>query len=439
MKIGFLSKSRGLRNVISRIFTVASRFGISSKRFEKRLKKYCEITNNANCLPTFAITAKVLARHPDYIKELSRRGVEFAIHGYVHIDYKVFPDAKKILHFKKAMDIFKQDEIPFIGFRAPFLRVNGRTAPILHNLGFIYHSSRVIHWQVPGLNEFSAHLRNNYERLLEFCTPVDSEKYCSLPRFENGIIEIPVSIPDDELIIERLGISDKNKINNIWLDILDKTYERGELFTLSLHPERINHCETTLENVLKKAREFNPPVWVATLKEIAEWWQERACFNFKITTLSEGKHRVQVECSGRATILIKNTKVNVQVDNWSNGYQIINHRDFIMESPKQPVIGVSSNSSPIAINFLKSEGYVVEISNNPNAYNIYFNDLSQTTEADEKELTQRIEQMDLPLLRYWRWPNRARSALSITGDIDSLTIIDFMLRIIENQLSLICD
>jgi aromatic ring hydroxylase len=89
MKLGFLSKSRGIRNLISRIITVLCRFGLSSKRFEKRLKKYYEITNKADCLPTFAITAIVLARNPDYIKELSRKGVEFAVHGYVHIDYKV--------------------------------------------------------------------------------------------------------------------------------------------------------------------------------------------------------------------------------------------------------------------------------------------------------------------------------------------------------------
>jgi hypothetical protein len=74
----------------------------------------------------------------------------------------------------------------------------------------------------------------------------------------------------------------------------------------------------------------------------------------------------------------------------------------------------------------------VEQSNHPEDYGFYLNDLTQFTEADEKPLLERIEQSNAPLLRYWRWPHQARSALSITGDIDSITLIDFVLRIFEN-------
>jgi hypothetical protein len=433
MKLGFLSKSRGIRNLISRIITVLCRFGLSSKRFEKRLKKYYEITNKADCLPTFAITAIVLARNPDYIKELSRKGVEFAVHGYVHIDYKVLSIEEKNNHFKKAIDIFNMNGIPFVGFRAPFLRVNSNTTPILSNLGFLYHSSRVLYWPVIDINKFSAYARNNHNLLMEFCAPLDPEKYLSLPKFENGLIEIPVSLPDDETIIERLGIYDKKKISEIWLDILQRTYERSELFILSLHPERIEHCDTSLAEVLRKVRGFNPSVWVATLEEIAEWWRERAGFNFKILSTDKGRYSVHGECSNRAIVMIKNARVNVPVENWFDGYQIINHRDFILESPKRPVIGVSSSSSPVAVNFLKSEGYIVEVGDNPDDYSIFLDNLKQFDVIDEKPLSRKIEQSDAPLLRFWRWPNKSRSALSITGDIDSMTITDFALRILENR------
>jgi peptidoglycan/xylan/chitin deacetylase (PgdA/CDA1 family) len=432
MKLGFLSKSRGFRNVISRVFTVTYRFGLSPKRFENLLKKYYEITNKANCLPTFAITAVVLARHPDYIKELSRKGVEFAVHGYVHVDYKVLSIEEKKRHIKKAINIFNMCEIPFEGFRAPFLRVNKNTTPILSNFGFVYHSSRVLYWPVIELKKFSGYARNNHNLLLEFCAPLDANKYFSLPKFENGLVEIPVSLPDDETIIERLGIYDKKKISKIWLELLQKIYQNGELFVLSLHPERIDYCDTALADVLNKAREFNPSVWVTTMKEIAEWWRERAGFNLKIIPVVEGKYRVQAECSSRATIIMKNARVNSPVDDWFNGYKIVNGRDFIMESPKRPVVGVSPDSSAVAVNFLKSEGYIVEVGIHPEDYAIYFKDLTQTTEADEKLLAQRIDQANVPIVRYWRWPDRARSAMSITGDIDSLTVIDFVLRVLED-------
>src|SRR4030042_7084496 len=103
-----LSKSRGPRNLASRVFTVTRRFGISSKRFERRLEKYCEITRQADCLPTFAITAVILARNPRYIRELSEKGVEFAIHGYTHIDYKVLAAGETMKKFKKALATFHE-------------------------------------------------------------------------------------------------------------------------------------------------------------------------------------------------------------------------------------------------------------------------------------------------------------------------------------------
>ena len=429
-----LSKSRGLRNLISRIFAVLSRFGISSKRFERRLKKYYEITHSADCLPTFAITAVILARYPNYIKELSRQGVEFAIHGYVHVDYRVRDIEEKIRHFGKAITIFNELEIPFVGFRAPFLRVNKNTTPILSNLGFTYHSSRVLYWPVIDINKFSRYARNNYNCLIEFCAPLDSEKYLSLPKLENGLIEIPVSLPDDETIIERLGITDEKKISEIWLEILRKIYEGGELYNLSLHPERIDNCEIALQDILRKARELNPPVWIATLKEITEWWQERNKFVLNIQSQGDNRYRVKAECSERATILVKNIEVHAPTDQWSDNYQCVTARDFILESPKRPVIGVSSGSSPRAVSFLKSEGYIVEEGNSSDNYGIYLNDLTQFGEADEKSLSRKIERSDVSLLRYWRWPNRARSAISVTGDIDSMTIFDFVLRILENGL-----
>lgn len=428
----FLSKSRGTRNIISRILTVTQRFGISGKKFEKLIKKYHKVTREAGCSPTFAITAVVLARHPSLIRELSRQGVEFAIHGYVHIDYKVLSSEEKVNHFNKAKDIFNRYEIPFVGFRAPFLRANENTTPILSKLGFLYHSSRAIYWPEIDINKCSEYERNNHDRLMGFYTPLDPEKYYSLPRFENGLVVIPVSIPDDEMIVERLGIIDQKKIGDIWLSMMRKIYAKGELFILSLHPERINYCETALREILRKIKEFNPPIWVATLKEIAEWWQARAGFSFEVLPSGVGKYKVQGECSERATLLVKNAGVNVAVNDWFNGYKIISDRNFVLESPRRPVIGVSTGSSPAAVNFLKAEGYIVEEGDNPDNYGIYLNNLTQFNEIDEVPLSQKVENSGAPLLRFWRWPNQARSAVSVTGDIDSITLIDFVLRVYEN-------
>ena len=105
--------------------------------------------------------------------------------------------------------------------------------------------------------------------------------------------------------------------------------------------------------------------------------------------------------------------------------------DFVLESTGRPTIGVKPDSSPEAVQLLRNEGYIVELGERSNDYAVYLDDLEHFDKADEKALSNKIEQLDAPLIRYWRWPAQARSAVSVTGDIDSITLADFILRIFE--------
>jgi hypothetical protein len=61
-------------------------------------------------------------------------------------------------------------------------------------------------------------------------------------------------------------------------------------------------------------------------------------------------------------------------------------------------------------------------------------DLGDTREEQQyrySELVQRIEQLDAPFLSFGYWPDGYHAALAISGDIDSVTIQDFFLRVIE--------
>ncbi|UCB42522.1 MAG: polysaccharide deacetylase family protein [Dehalococcoidales bacterium] len=428
----YLSKSRGSKNLLLRIIAILCRFGITHKKFQRSLQRYAAVTRNGGSVPTFAITAVVLKRNPELIRELNRQGIEFAVHGYIHTDYRPIPLEEQVRHFKNAIDIFNGCQVSFTGFRAPFLRINGRTPKVLGSLGFLYDSSHILCWDVLDSTQYPKQAWHEYSRLLDFYMPLKAEEYLTLPKFINGFVEIPVSIPDDEAIIDRLGITDEKEISKIWLDILQRTYNRGELFTVQLHPERISFCENALSDILEQAKRLNPSVWVATLREITEWWREREKFTLEIDSRSDRKYYVKAACSERATILLKNCEADAPSTEWANGYRSIIARDFTLESPVRPVIGVSSDSSPAAVKFLRTEGFVVEQSDQPDHYGLYLDDLTRFEEADEKPLSEKVEQSEAPLLRYWRWPDQARSALSITGDIDSMTIADFALRIFEN-------
>jgi hypothetical protein len=84
------------------------------------------------------------------------------------------------------------------------------------------------------------------------------------------------------------------------------------------------------------------------------------------------------------------------------------------------------------VEFLNSEGYITEENEQPVKYGIYLDGLARFQDADKRSLLEKIDRSGAPLLRYWRWPDRARMALTVTGDIDSITLIDFALRIYEN-------
>jgi peptidoglycan/xylan/chitin deacetylase (PgdA/CDA1 family) len=428
----FLSKSRGIKNLLRRMLTVVSRFGISANRFERLLKRYHAVTQNLGCVPTFPITAVILKRHPKLIRELSRDGVEFAVHGYIHTDYGVMTLEEQTEHFQKAINVFKMCEVPFTGFRAPFLRTNSETAAALSHLEFAYDSSYAVHWDVLDQAGEANMPRNEYDRLLEFYNSRPAGDCLVLPRSSDGFVEIPVSIPDDEAMVERMSITDGKKISAIWKAILEATYSSGELFTIQLHPERISFCEQALADIIQQAKQLNPKVWVATLKEIAAWWQEKERFVFTIKYQGDVKYQIKADCSDRATILLKNCKAGVPAYNWFDGYQSITARDFILESPVRPAIGVSPDTSPDAVNFLRSDGFIIESGEKPDGYGIYLDNLTHFDEALKKPLLRKIEQSGAPLLRYWRWPDQARSAISLTGDIDSITLGDFILRIFEN-------
>ena len=415
-----------------RILNVLTRFGITAKKFQHLLDKYAATTDKLGCVPTFAITAVTLKRHPIMISNLHNRGIEFAVHGYIHTDYRLVSLEQQMKHFNEAIRIFESSQVPFTGFRAPFLRINGKTPEVLGNIGFKYDSSHSLNWDIIDQAKYPKRAWSEYNSLINFYTSFKAEEHLALPRFINGFVEIPVSMPDDEAIVDRLGITNKKEISRIWSNVLQKTYDKGELFTMQLHPERISFCENALVDVVQQAKQHNPPVWVATLREIAEWWNERTNFLFEIDSEDEGKYRVKSHCSERATLLVKNCEVDVPTTDWANGYRSMVSSDFSLKSPTRPVIGVSPSSSAAALKFLKTEGYIVEQSGQSKNYSIYLDNLAQFTEADEKPLSEKIEQSDIPLLRFWRWPYQSRSALSVTGDIDSITLIDFVLRIFEN-------
>ena len=425
-KLNFSFTHSSFLDVLIRFFKILKRYGLDSKKMESNLKVYLQILRKHGIVPSFFLTATALNKHAELINRFAGNGAEFCVHGYKHIDYTNLPHEVFTRHLVKALDIFKEQKVPFSGFRFPYLKYEKNMIAALGKYSIKWDSSSNILWHVLKDLTFEEKQWMKYHAMLKQYNSKSSDCYISVPRFCGSILEIPVSLPDDDLL-ERLGIRRAEVVADIWTRILKQTYSRGELFALQLHPERILYCKEALKHLIIKANSSEPGIWVAPLSSIYEWWKEKAQFRIKLKKVGVNEYEFHAHCSERGTVLIKSN--DCEPFNLLDGYAIADNNTFKIKSRKRPIIGVSKMSSPNLINFLRNEGLIFEIDSTDNGYSVFLDESEPFNEEDELRILQKIHGINLPLVRFWRWPNGCQSALSITGDIDALSSIDFFQRV----------
>ena len=419
------STHHNIKNLIKRALKIFKRYGLTEKKMQENLLLFLEILEHKNIVPTFPIPATVLNRKHALIKQLSQNGAAFAIHGKKHIDCtKISPDRFNN-HVRKAVQIFQHHKIPCTGFRFPYLKGNQIHLDQLKACSIQWDSSDAILWDVIPRYAFDDSHWDDYQNMLRHYNPKNSSHALSLPRFHNGLLEIPISLPDDDLL-ERLGIRDSDEASGIWLKILRNTHSRGELFTLQLHPERITLYKNVLEMTIQSLTELNPAVWITTLSGIHDWWKLKSEFSVNLTSKNNYDYDIEVICDKQATFLVRSE--DLPREKFYKDYKIENDRNFRLVSRKRPLIGISPGCSPRLTAFLADEGFIFEKSENLDAYSIYLDNFSNFSEEDELKVLREIDNNTSPLIRFWRWPNNHKSCFSITGDIDSLTLFDFLVR-----------
>jgi len=425
--VAFATRAKGPVALFRRISKISRRYGLTSQKMDQSLGLFAQVLDHFDCCATFPVTAVALRRNKRVISKYLDGEIEFAVHGYTHIDYSELAFETSQEHLRKAFAVFADAGVPVAGFRSPYLRRGENLSKALESAGFVYASNQPILWDVLDESDFEAAGQANYRRALVFYAPWSASDYLSLPRLHAGFVEIPVSLPDDEILLDRLNGEGKEFVEKAWRRILSQVYKRGELFVLQLHPERIALAVKALTAVLTEAHALTPPVWMASLQDIAAWWKART--EAVVYVREEDQNRLRIEVSGPAgtTVLVRGIEPDAQVCPWLNGYQRVLETGFIFQASRRPFIGISPEASPQLGDFLRQQGYIVEVSPDKELYSYYFEQESFLIE-DERSLLFQIEEFDAPLVKLSRWPDGARSALSITGDIDGLTIWDYLLR-----------
>lgn len=438
--VSFSIRTKGAHNFARRLRTVFTRFGLSETQTRNGLYSILDALRQCGGAPTFFIPAIVLGRHPDLISEIARGGAEIGVHGYVHNDYRTLSRDQQYRQTEKAILVFQRSRIPYYGFRNPYLGWTKESLEVYAALGFRYESNIAVLHDVVDLNAFSPPLQSGFAKSLALFQAIPCSVYRLRPQFDGGILRIPTSIPDDEILFDRLRITDPFEVGRIWSDVMQRVYDLGGLYTLNLHPERGILCRRALDALLAHARSRDLPVWVTRIGEIAQWWIERNRSRFTLGEVGAGRWEVEATCHATATILARHVTVEDQpITAWYGADQRVLSHHFTIQASSCPCIALSEQTPDSVMNFLHEQGYPTARCTQEEAprYSLFLDrpaGLGTTPEeqtATRVSLVEQIEALAQPLLHFGCWPDGARAALCISGDIDSITVQDFFLRIVE--------
>jgi hypothetical protein len=292
------------------------------------------------------------------------------------------------------------------------------------------------------LDRLTPTLRSGYEKSLSLFQAIAPSAYTLRPHFEGELVRIPTSIPDDEMLYDRLRITDQADLGKLWCEVMSRVYQLSGIYTLNLHPERGVLCKPALKQLLAYSQRQPIPVWLACLHDVEKWWRERREFTFTIEPSGVGSWRVEAFCTPRATVLARHLTVDaVPALEWADADTVVLERRFSVSAAACPCIALSRRTSADVENFLHEQGYPAQRVDAEAAegYALFLDipkRLGSSRSAQMKArsaLLARIESLERPLVHFGVWPDRARAALAITGDIDSITVQDFFLRIVETR------
>lgn len=445
--LGHLIRSKGPSGILHSSRALLGIFGLTAGPMTRALMGFSEMVRRHRARATFPITASVLDRHAGLLRSVIGDAIELAVHGYRHLDHSLWPEEQQSAEVARARQAFRRHGLRPGGFRAPYLRWNRALLAALSAAGFTYDSSDSLLWPVVDSGDLEPSRRAALQTLLDFCRPRAAERAPSLPYWVDGLtpgdpgpddiplLEIPVSFPDDEMLVERLRWRDPGRIAAVWLAVAEMSHARGELFVLQLHPGRFPLCGGALERVLTWAAGQRPCVWIASLGEVADWWREKRTAQVKITPVEANEWQVTVEAPSRAVLLVRGEGTEALGAAWGAGYRRVPGRSCRLRAPRRPWVGLGPGAPTALAAFLRDQGYLVETSEQAGECAIYLpwtpeKGFDPTAPDQAAAVLQQVESAPGPLIRLGRWPDGAQSALAISGDIDALTIWDYSLRFI---------
>ena len=437
MSIDFIThilETKGFVHSIERSAQVFYRYSFGRKRFSEMMNSLEHSLGTGDIRVTFCITASLLDSHLPFLEMFKGLGHEFAAHGFFHTNMKKksLDEQHKILSM--SYSAFEKLKMQVYGFRCPYLSYNENTLTALKESPFMWTSNRVVFWD--GFNAADARTKEHIRKLGLLYSTTSSEMCISVPARIGRLIDIPITAPDDEMLLERCRIKDKDEIARIWKGIFSRIYSRGELFHLLFHPERFRQIEEPLRETLREARRQPSQVWFPTLNELTVWWERRAGARWEVQE-KNGDLAIRFTGPQEATLLMKSSSGGGKDGHICGLYGAAPTRHSgqwrIIETDDgwKHVVELSRRCSPEVESFLKEEGFITARVDYPHRNALYIDGFENFSDREKRMLLEVVDNSNFPLLRLWRWPHGAQSAFSISSDVDSIDLPDFFRRFIN--------
>jgi len=254
-----MKAGKGLRGTARRASLLPARYGLTPDKLRTRIRAMTADLSRWEATPTVPVTANALDRHPEIAGDLV--GCDSAIHGYRHVRYAGLSEAAQSHDLDLASRAFRNHQVPVQGFRAPYLAADATTRALLKSRGFAYDSSSpsmALPTDHPAAGEIVRLAEARYG---------DVPSGPARPTLEGGLVELPVALPDDEILIDGLGIDNEEGLGRIFQAMLRPALDAGALLVLQIHPERFHLCSKAIGGVLRSATDGG--AWIAPLSEIA--------------------------------------------------------------------------------------------------------------------------------------------------------------------------
>jgi len=262
----FLFFSRGITRWIRRVISINRRFSFTPYKQMAIIKEYAACLKSHGVRGNFFIPAVLLDRYAMHLNEIDSKTIEWGIHGLVHTDHSQLKYEEQRVQITKAVAIFDKHGFDFKGFRCPYLRYNHHTRDVLKSIGrFKFDSSSSLVW-----DQVYDDGHKYYPWIKTFYGAQVYVTNLARPQGRGQLIEIPVSLPDDDITLDRERFSNP-EILRIWSVMLETCHRNKEVFLLQLHPERFLELKDVLVELIKKAKALRPSMWITTLSDVAEW------------------------------------------------------------------------------------------------------------------------------------------------------------------------